>query len=442
MEDIENDERYSDWEENDDEDCFIIDLFSTQTFTSVDEFLRFNESNGFDLLELIRETGSDEIGIIMLINFIRSEVKAAADITLSFKNSVRVKALAGEYLSGDVYMKPVLNDDNLLFLLGEYLINHGVLSESKHNDHEWEADPSVAALFEKVTAADNLSVSEISRLRAEMGDIEDVDDSNVPTGDYYFDGYSHIGIHETMLRDAVRTKAYGEALLQNSTFLRGKVVLDIGCGTGILCLFAARAGARKVVGVDCSSMALKAREIVMRNGYQDVVTIVRGQLEDVDLPLEPGEVDVIVSEWMGYGLYYENMLPAVLEARDRYLKGVAGVLSAPSPPAPAVGSMLPSHAFLFLEAGSEATDATPDSYDGDRVGWWSDVYGFDMSDMVDLFTTEAQVDLCSPACIVSDRARVHSLEILQARDADLDFDVPFELVRNCVCATHGSYGYL
>merc|ERR1719510_514848 len=63
--------------------------------------------------------------------------------------------------------------------------------------------------------------------------------------DYYFDSYSHFGIHEEMLKDTVRTATYQNSILQNKHLFKDKVVLDIGCGTGILCLFAASAGAKK-----------------------------------------------------------------------------------------------------------------------------------------------------------------------------------------------------
>jgi SAM-dependent methyltransferase len=57
------------------------------------------------------------------------------------------------------------------------------------------------------------------------------------------------GIHEEMLKDTVRTKTYQNAIYQNEFLFKGKVVLDVGCGTGILSLFCAKAGAKHVYGV-------------------------------------------------------------------------------------------------------------------------------------------------------------------------------------------------
>ena len=54
---------------------------------------------------------------------------------------------------------------------------------------------------------------------------------------------------QEMLKDEVRTLTYRDSMYHNRHLFRNKVVLDVGCGTGILCMFAAKAGARKVIGV-------------------------------------------------------------------------------------------------------------------------------------------------------------------------------------------------
>ena len=96
-----------------------------------------------------------------------------------------------------------------------------------------------------------------------------------------------------------------------------QVVLDVGCGTGILSLFAARAGARRVIGVEKSDFAVVARKVVLDNQLNHVVTIIRGKVEEIELPVP--KVDIIISEWMGYCLFYESMLDTVLYARDKWL---------------------------------------------------------------------------------------------------------------------------
>jgi protein arginine N-methyltransferase 3 len=169
---------------------------------------------------------------------------------------------------------------------------------------------------------------------------------------HYFDSYGETEIHQAMLQDRVRTSTYGAFLLRNPHLLAGKIVLDVGCGTGILSLFAARAGARHVYAVDAAPIAERAARIVKENGLDDVITVLRGRVEDVEIP---EKADVLVSEWMGYALLYESMLDSVLAARDRFL--------APG------GLLAPGQARMCF-ALADAADLWRE-----RVGFWADVYG-------------------------------------------------------------------
>ena len=60
----------------------------------------------------------------------------------------------------------------------------------------------------------------------------------------------------------MRTGSYRDAICCNTDMFRDKIVLDVGCGTGILSMFAARAGASKVIGVDMSDIIYQAMDIV------------------------------------------------------------------------------------------------------------------------------------------------------------------------------------
>ncbi|KAI4463914.1 protein arginine n-methyltransferase [Holotrichia oblita] len=88
--------------------------------------------------------------------------------------------------------------------------------------------------------------------------------ASVPVGydSEYFNSYSHFGIHHEMLNDKIRTESYRDAILGNVNIFKGKTVLDVGCGTGILSMFAAKAEAKMVYGIDQSDVIYKAMEIV------------------------------------------------------------------------------------------------------------------------------------------------------------------------------------
>ena len=72
-------------------------------------------------------------------------------------------------------------------------------------------------------------------------------------------------MQKDMLEDHKRTGAYYQAVMQNRRQFEGKVVLDVGTGSGILAIFAAKAGARKVYAVEATPMAKFAQNLVEHN---------------------------------------------------------------------------------------------------------------------------------------------------------------------------------
>mmetsp|Transcript_73166 Transcript_73166/g.214436 ORF Transcript_73166/g.214436 Transcript_73166/m.214436 type:complete len:384 (-) Transcript_73166:175-1326(-) len=231
------------------------------------------------------------------------------------------------------------------------------------------------------------------------------DTASVSNSDYYFNSYAHFGIHEDMLKDQVRTGSYMKAILGSKHVFEGKTVLDVGSGTGILCLFAAKAGARRCIGIECSDIADYATKIAEENGYGDTITFVRGKVEEVEIPVK--EVDIIISEWMGYFLIYESMLDSVLFARDKWL--VKG------------GKLFPDHAKLYA-AGIEDAD-----YKEEKIGFWSHVWGFDFSPMRQLAMQEPISDSVDRTAIATDIACVLELDLETCRREDLDFLAPYSL---------------
>eukprot|EP00743_Colponemidia_sp_Colp-15_P001208 GILK01001328.1.p1 GENE.GILK01001328.1~~GILK01001328.1.p1 ORF type:complete len:398 (+),score=81.47 GILK01001328.1:175-1194(+) len=225
------------------------------------------------------------------------------------------------------------------------------------------------------------------------------------SADYYFNSYSHFGIHEEMLKDEVRTRSYMNSIVKNGHLFKGKTVLDVGCGTGILCLFAARAGAAKVIGVECSDIIEQARNIVRDNNFEHVITLVKGKVEEVVLPVD--KVDIIISEWMGYFLLYESMLDTVLYARDKWLN--------PG------GLIFPDKATLYVAAIEDG------EYKDEKINFWNNVYGYDMSCIKKLAMMEPLVDTVNEEAIVSQPYPILTVDIATVRKEDLDFKSQFSL---------------
>ena len=132
--------------------------------------------------------------------------------------------------------------------------------------------------------------------------------------DSYFESYADPSVHRLMIADHVRTDAFRRAI--EAVVGPEDVVLDLGAGTGILSLFAARAGARHVYAVDNSSILDMAARLAKANGLEGRIEFIRGRSERIKLE-QP--VDVIVSEWLGYFALAECMFKSVIGARDRWL---------------------------------------------------------------------------------------------------------------------------
>jgi predicted RNA methylase len=459
----------SDEEEDNDSDDENVDLDAETPFYSICSYCHTDDVPKFDTLALaleydVREYGFDLLGsllsskneddffegTIVLINKARQFVK---DNQAKFSGKEELGQELSKYLkdhksdddSDAQYYKPVLDDDSMLMCIDELCeLKRQAEQESQADSNadaagDCKSGPESDDKLEQLQAKISMLEEQLSRAKGYIAALANDDDDDSMSDDsrggddgdkkqasakqqpnkapdndtYYFTSYSHTGIHETMLRDTVRTAAYEEAILSNANSLfRDKVVLDIGCGTGVLSLFCAKAGAKQVIAVDNSDIIKQARDIVELNGYSHVVTCVRGKCEDLiannALPLDGKTVDIIVSEWMGYALFFETMLPSVMVARDALMT-------------PETGSMFPNVAKIFIEGCNEI----------ERLDYWNDVHGLNMTPMkermVSELTQDAHVEVVSDANIVTDRKEIIAFDLNTCKDADLDFEVPFEL---------------
>lgn len=317
--------------------------------------------------------------MIKLVNYLRAEAKKGTD-----PKSIGVSL---EDLSSDKYLQPVLEDDALLFELGDLMPD----TDSKAIDY----DEFEAALHKDMP--EDFSKTKLTNDR-------DQD---------YFESYKGNSIHREMIEDRVRTEGYRDFIEKNSEVFAGKTVLDVGCGTGILSLFCARAGAKKVFAVDNSGIVVRAKEIIAKNGYQDRIEVIQGRVEDFNTQRLIGreKVDIIISEWMGYGLLFEGMLDSVLRARDMYLKEG--------------GIMVPSHCNIRLAPISDAewiADSTGEKF-------WKDVYGFNFSPMIPggLLNTHEIGVFDVPEKALCGSATSHLLEMKSVSVKDLSFKVPLSI---------------
>ena len=168
----------------------------------------------------------------------------------------------------------------------------------------------------------------------------------------------------------------------------------------------ALAGAQHVYAIEYSEISHQARKIIKKNGLEDRITLISKRVESLDE--DDYQVDIIVSEWMGYFLLYEGMLSSVLYARDNFLK--------------ADGLMFPNRACLFVQG------VRSDVCEKERLEFWDEVYGIDMSSMKQLSLKEVVIETVCAEQLRTDECKVLEIDLEKVLATELDFVAPFRLV--------------
>uniref|UniRef100_A0A914X0E4 Arginine methyltransferase 1 n=1 Tax=Plectus sambesii TaxID=2011161 RepID=A0A914X0E4_9BILA len=164
------------------------------------------------------------------------------------------------------------------------------------------------------------------------------------------------------------------------------------------------------VVIEFSNIAEQSMKIIKENKLDHIISIVHGKVEDiVTLPDGIEHVDVIISEWMGYCLFYESMLNTVIYARDKWLRKETGVL-------------FPDRAQLFVCAIEDR------QYKDDKINWWDNVYGFNMSSIRRVAITEPLVDVVDPNQVVTNNCCIKDVDLYTVTVDDLSWTADFTLI--------------
>lgn len=124
-----------------------------------------------------------------------------------------------------------------------------------------------------------------------------------------------IEYHRTLIADRVRNEAFHRAL--QAHIVPGKtIVADIGAGTGLIGVLAAKLGAREVYLYEVAEVAGVAEAVIRANGVANCHLFPCHSTEMVD----PPRADLIVSETLGNYALEENIIATLSDARKRHMK--------------------------------------------------------------------------------------------------------------------------
>jgi type II protein arginine methyltransferase len=132
--------------------------------------------------------------------------------------------------------------------------------------------------------------------------------------------------HFNMLNDIERNEQYNSAIRQ--VVDTQSTVLDVGTGSGLLSMMAARAGAQKIYTCEVvHPIAEIARQVIASNGYADRIEVFAKKSDELVLGIDiPERLDILITETIDSGLIGEGIIPIVKQAREYLLKPGARVV--------------------------------------------------------------------------------------------------------------------
>lgn len=139
--------------------------------------------------------------------------------------------------------------------------------------------------------------------------------------------------HVPMMNEQKRNEAYFSAL--KSAVTPDTEVFEIGTGSGLLAMMAARLGARRVTTCEAVPIiAETARRIISENGYENSIRVIARRSDAIEIGDDlPGKADILVSEIFSSELIGEHVLPCIEDAKSRLLKPSGRVI-------PSAGSIM------------------------------------------------------------------------------------------------------
>ncbi|RNF14922.1 putative arginine N-methyltransferase [Trypanosoma conorhini] len=252
----------------------------------------------------------------------------------------------------------------------------------------------------------------LSRVVANESLLATEGEKNATSKSLYGDSSARISSNLSSIHDRIRFRAYQSVLKS----IKGKSLLHIGCGMGLISLMAARNLASVVVAIDHSAIVDAAQVVAEQNGLQNI-SFFRGSLREMMQNFPVKKFDVILCEWMGTFLVNDPLLEDALFAQENLLAED--------------GVMCPDGSSIHIVGVSDY------SFQLNTVEYWSNVYGFTMEPMKKLVRQEVETCAIPSSNIVTSTCLAHTVNIKKIRGAEEKesdengFAVPFKVRATC-----------
>lgn len=235
------------------------------------------------------------------------------------------------------------------------------------------------------------------------------------TDDFYINPRAHFNYYNIMYNDYVTMNAYKEVLDLNESQLKDKIVLEIGSGLGVLSMFAARAGAKKVYSWEPLFISCAQNEIYQNNNYGDVIIPLTGPIESLCID---EKVDIIFTSAFGICAFHKSNIYDFLYARDHFLK--QGGILFPSSINFWISSFGPSN---FQNIGD----------------FWNDVYGYDFTPIHDDSVKQAYIQSCALSRLRTNLSLFKCIDLYKMAKDDINISSQFDLVSTDNAAIAGLF---
>jgi protein arginine N-methyltransferase 1 len=220
-----------------------------------------------------------------------------------------------------------------------------------------------------------------------------------------------IADYASMMADVTRIDAYAAALAK--VVRADSIVADLGSGTGMFALLAARSGARKVYAIEPDDAIHVGRTLAAANGLVDRIEFIQARSTDVSLS---ERVTVIVSDIRGTLPLFERHLPAIVDARERLLGGT--------------GTLIPRRDRVWA-----AIVEAHDLWAGHVRPWRNRTYGLHLEPVQELLVNTWRRSRMAPDDLLSNPECMAVIDYRNVADPNLDAEATWEAAR--IGTAHG-----